>query len=149
MAGIAGDECAPDAKVLRHAMLHTIGREPIHISHAQTQQVLEMTADIVKSEVLAARMLGRHDPDQTQHPAAPNRKGHAEFIGGDGEVDVAIEHGAGGGYVGHEKFLVVDSTRKLHAQSLAHRAVAAVASADEAEAAGFVAAFLTQDRYRI
>ncbi len=123
-------------EVVRDAVVHPVGREPVHLGHGDLHAVDGHMGDILEGEGL--RMLGALVIDHAHEPhvALGLQREHREEVGlVEVEVEVAVHRFARGLHVGHVEQLAVGSARKAGVEGLAHPGSGAVAAGDEAGSA--------------
>jgi hypothetical protein len=131
MRGVTEQKGATLAEVLRHPMMHVIGREPIHLVDLDLKVVDRAAADVLEPERIG--LIGAfvpHGSDQTS-PAFAGQGEDSEEVGFV-EVDMqfAVDRGTGRLDVGDVEDLAIGPAAKAGAESLADQRARAVAAGD-------------------
>ena len=131
MRGVAEQESATLAEVLRHPMMHVVGREPIHLIDLDLEVIDRPAADILEFQRIG--MIGAlvpHRSDQTSAAFAGQRKDGKEVGFVEVDVQFAVDRGAGRLDVGDIEELAIGPAGKAGAEGLAHQRARAVAAGD-------------------
>ena len=142
MRRVAQQEGAAVTEMLRHAMVHVIGREPVHLPHLHLEVLDRVAADILERERIG--MVGPfvpHGADQARAPLAGHGKDAQEVGFVEIGVQPAIDRRAGRFDVGHIEDLTISSAGISHAHRLAHDRTGTIAAGDVARLAGLLMAF--------
>jgi hypothetical protein len=122
MRGVAEQERAIFAEVLRHPMMHVIGREPIHLLDLNLEVVDSLAADVPELERIG--MIGALVPDgsdQTRPAFAGQREDGKEVGFVKVDVQFAIDGGTGRLDIGDVEHMAIGSAGKTSAEGLTHQ----------------------------
>src|SRR5215469_2861896 len=129
--GVAEQERAALAEVLRHAMVDAIGREPVDLLDFDLEIVDDPPADVLEFERIS--MPGAFAPYRADQPRTSfsGQRKHREEVGLlEIDMEFAIERRAAGLDIRHVEQVLVGAARISRAHRLAHNRVRAVASSD-------------------
>src|SRR6516162_7462873 len=133
MCGVTEQKNATFAEMLRHPMMHVIGREPIHLLDLDLEVIDRAVADALELERIG--MVGAlvpHGSDQTSPAFAGQREDGKEVGFVEVDVQLAVDRGAGRLDVGNIEDLAVGSAGKAGAEALAYQRARPVAAGDVA-----------------
>ncbi len=139
MRRIAEQEGAPLAEMLRHPVMHLIGREPVHLFDVDLEVIDRAVADVLELELVG--MIGPLVPDGSDQarPALPGQGKDGQKIGlVEVDVQLAVERRAGGLDIGDVEDLSIGAAGKACPDRLAHERARAVAAGDVARLADFL-----------
>jgi hypothetical protein len=129
VCGIAKQEHAPSAEVVRNAVMHMVRREPIDLHDVELEMLDRFGPHVFKGEgsMLLARWLARRPYEADALPAF---HGKNEYKIGIFEVDVEISfiHWLGQFHVGNVEVAWIGCAREIVAKLLPHRRGGTVAA---------------------
>jgi hypothetical protein len=139
MRGVTEQKSATLAEVLRHPMMHVIGREPVHLVDLNLKVIDRPAADVFELQRIS--MIGAlvsYGSDQTSPAFARQGEDGKEVGFVEIGVQFAIERRTSRLHVGDVEDLAVGSAGKAGAESLPHQRSGAIATGE----VGCLAVFL-------
>src|ERR1700724_2090976 len=138
MGGIAEQEGAAFAEMLRHPVMDVIGREPVDALDLDVEAVDEARADIIKGEIVARLGLALDRADEPRSPGALQRKDRQELRLVEPDIQLAIHRAAARLDIRDVEDVRVGAAWKADLQRLTHDRMCAVAACDEGSLDGLL-----------
>jgi hypothetical protein len=131
LSGVAKKECAPLAELIGDAMMHLVGREPVHALDLDVHPIDDARAHVVPGEVLAVMVgVGAHRSNEARPSVFLQRKDGKKIARVERSVELAVHRGAARGDVRDVEQMLIRTAWKSNRERLSHRGMRAVAARD-------------------
>src|SRR6266478_860747 len=129
--GVAEEKDAPLLEARRDAVVHVVGREPVHAADIDAQPLQEVRAHVLPAQLLAFLLCpGADGADQPDPAFVLQGKDGGEVALVDRDVQLVVQQRAAGVDVRDVEEVLVRSAWEADAEALAHGGTCAIASGE-------------------